>query len=141
MTIEGRVFVSFIVYPCHLKYCLAHSRDEVFFEFLWMDLFYSCDFSCSRFNILGYVFWFSNVFVQPQRTPSLDINMHIKLQMLIKQEGSRLYVSDFSIKLSFTSLALLCFILFFFILLYHFKDIISSVYFHRRAHEAWVVIA
>lgn len=38
-------------------------------------------------------------------------------------------------------LALLCFILFFFILLYQFRVIISSVYFHRKAHEVCKVIA
>lgn len=45
------------------------------------------------------------------------------------------------LKLSLISLALLCFILFFFTSFYQFKDTISSVCFHRKAHEVWVVTA
>lgn len=66
--------------------------------------------------------------------------MQFKFQVLIKTKIEETVNISFLIKLSFISLSLLCFILFLFISLYQFKDIIPSVYFHRVAHKVWVVI-
>ena len=57
--------------------------------------------------------------------------MHIKFQMLIKEEASWLIYLISQYKAFISILALLCFILFLFILLYQFKDIIFQCLFSQ----------